>query len=50
MVKVLLADDDGAMRDFAARTLQAEGHAVVAVHDGQEALDQAQGVRFDLEG
>ena len=50
MAKVLLADDDGAMRDFAARTLQAEGHSVVAVHDGQEALDQAQahGAAFDL--
>jgi two-component system, cell cycle response regulator CpdR len=41
MVKVLLADDDAAMRDVASRALGSDGHAVVVVHDGQEALERA---------
>lgn len=50
MAHVLLADDDAAMRDLASRTLVAEGHTVVAVNDGQEALDRAAAttVPFDL--
>ena len=41
MARVLLADDDAAMRDLVCRSLIAEGHTVVVAHDGQEALDLA---------
>ena len=41
MARVLLADDDAAMRDLVCRSLSAEGHTVVVAHDGQEALDLA---------
>ena len=41
MARVLLADDDAAMRDLVCRSLSAEGHAVAVAHDGQEALDLA---------
>jgi DNA-binding response OmpR family regulator len=41
MARVLLADDDAAMRDLVRRSLIAEGHSVAVAHDGQEALDLA---------
>ena len=41
MARVLLADDDAAMRDLVCRSLSADGHAVAVAHDGQEALDLA---------
>lgn len=50
MANVLLADDDPAMRDLASRALGTEGHTVVVVHDGQEALERATGANppFDI--
>lgn len=38
MAHILLAEDDSAVRDFAYRALQMDGHAVMAAHEGQEAL------------
>lgn len=50
MAHVLLADDDPATRDLASRALGSEGHTVVVVHDGQEALERATGASppFDI--
>lgn len=39
MARILLADDDGAVRDLVKRALIAEGHSVHVTQDGQEALD-----------
>ena len=39
MARILLADDDGAVRDLVKRALTAEGHAVHVTQDGLEALD-----------
>jgi two-component system, OmpR family, response regulator MprA len=38
-MRVLVVDDDTAVRDSLARTLRFEGHEVVTARDGQEALD-----------
>jgi two-component system, cell cycle response regulator CpdR len=50
MARVLLADDDAAMRDLVGRALGSEGHAVVVAHDGQDALDKASSANtpFDI--
>lgn len=50
MARILLADDDAALRDFARRALEADGHKVVEVPDGSEALDRltAEPGAFDL--
>ena len=40
MARILLADDDGATRDFVKRALESEGHRVDATHDGTEALER----------
>jgi CheY-like chemotaxis protein len=39
MARILLADDDGAIRDLVKRALTAEGHSVHVTQDGLEALD-----------
>ncbi|MEW5705039.1 MAG: response regulator [Pseudomonadota bacterium] len=38
MAHILLAEDDGSMREFLARALRKAGHIVVGVRDGEEAL------------
>ncbi|MBK6297962.1 MAG: response regulator [Sphingomonadales bacterium] len=49
MIRVLLADDDDAMRDFLARALSRAGYGVEAVDRGTAALALIQsGERFDL--
>ena len=50
MSRILLAEDEEALRAFVARALAQDGHEVVATADGGEALDvltREQG-RFDL--
>ena len=50
MSRILLAEDEEALRAFIARALAQDGHEVVAAADGGEALDvliREQG-RFDL--
>ena len=50
MARILLAEDEEALRAFIARALVQDGHEVVATADGGEALDvltREQG-RFDL--
>lgn len=39
MARILFADDDHAMGDLARLALQADGHIIKLVSDGQEALD-----------
>lgn len=50
MAKLLVAEDDFAVRDFVRRGLEMAGHEVVAVHEGQEALRrfEARGDVYDL--
>lgn len=40
MARILLAEDDIAVRDFVRRALEMDGHDVVSVHDGGEALER----------
>jgi two-component system cell cycle response regulator CpdR len=50
MARILLAEDEEALRAFVVRALMQDGHDVVATADGGEALDaltREQG-RFDL--
>jgi CheY-like chemotaxis protein len=50
MARILLAEDEEALRAFVARALTQDGHVVVATADGAEALDVLTGDRdgFDL--
>ena len=50
MARILLAEDDEAVRGFVRRALELDGHEVVAAADGGEALEILQGEdgRFDL--
>ena len=40
MARILLAEDDSAVRDFVRRALEMAGHDVTAVHDGGEAMER----------
>ena len=46
--KVLIAEDDGAVRKAVQRVLELENYRVTAVHDGQAALEAITNERFDL--
>ena len=46
--RILVAEDDGAVREFVARALEHRGHEVTAVCDGLEALEALDGDIFDL--
>ncbi|MEO0729377.1 MAG: response regulator [Pseudomonadota bacterium] len=48
MTRILLAEDDDAMRGFLSRALDRAGHDVVALSDGQEAYERLQAEPFDL--
>ena len=50
MARILLAEDEEALRAFVARALAQDGHEVIAAADGGEALDVLAGEegRFDL--
>jgi two-component system, cell cycle response regulator CpdR len=39
MARILVADDEEAIRSLVARALRQDGHEVVTAHDGAEALD-----------
>lgn len=47
-LKVLIADDQSANRVVLTRILERAGHRVVAVNDGEQALDQLELGQFDL--
>lgn len=42
MAKILLADDDAAIRDLVRRALTTDGHSVHVTEDGAEALEYLQ--------
>jgi two-component system, cell cycle response regulator CpdR len=39
VARLLIAEDDKAVRDFVTRALRQEGHDIMAVNDGMQALD-----------
>ncbi|MDD5586556.1 MAG: response regulator [Alphaproteobacteria bacterium] len=47
-VKILVAEDNPAVREFIVRALQSLGHPVEAVSDGQQALDMLARTKFDV--
>ena len=48
MIRILLAEDDDAMRHYLARALERSGYAVIAVDRGTAALPLLETERFDL--
>jgi len=48
MVRILLAEDDDAMRQYLSRALEKSGYDVVAVDRGTAALPLIESDRFDL--
>jgi len=48
MIRILLAEDDDAMRQYLARALERSGYEVIAVDRGTEALPLLEAERFDL--
>ena len=48
LATILLAEDDDAVREFVRRALSLDGHAVTAVSDGQQALNELQDEQYDL--
>ncbi|AKH41240.1 two-component system cell cycle response regulator CpdR [Altererythrobacter atlanticus] len=48
MIRILLAEDDDAMRTYLARALEKAGYSVVAVDRGTAALPLLEVERFDL--
>jgi two-component system, cell cycle response regulator CpdR len=48
MAKILIAEDDEALRSLVTRALVAEGHAVTTAPDGAEALEALGREPFDL--
>ena len=48
MARVLIAEDDTAVREFVSRALTHDGHEVVTAIDGMEALDVLHDDIFDL--
>ncbi len=48
MARVLIAEDDTAVREFVSRALVYGGHEVATANDGLEALDVLNGAIYDL--
>jgi two-component system cell cycle response regulator CpdR len=48
MARILVAEDERAVREFVCRALDQEGHTVTSVEDGLEALSQLAVKEFDL--
>ena len=48
MIRILLAEDDGSMREYLARALERSGYAVTAVDRGTAALPFLETQSFDL--
>jgi len=46
--RVLVAEDNPAVREFIVRSLASVGYAVTAAIDGQQALDMLAGEKFDV--
>ncbi len=48
MSRILVAEDDGAVREFVVRALERQGHEVTSVADGSQALTELSLNRYDL--
>ena len=48
MARILVAEDERAVRDFVSRALAHHGHTVTAVADGAEAIEALTAEQFDL--
>jgi CheY-like chemotaxis protein len=48
MARILVAEDDEAVREFVRRALGYSGHEVTTVDDGSQALEALERQRFDL--
>ena len=48
MPRILVAEDDDAVREFVSRALTLQGHQVTAVPDGGRALEALQADSYDL--
>lgn len=48
MARILVADDEPAVREFVCRSLIHAGHAVTAAEDGAAAWEMLRGESFDL--
>ncbi|MEE8445507.1 MAG: response regulator [Alphaproteobacteria bacterium] len=48
MARILVAEDDAAVREFVSRALSHDGHEVCAVNDGLEALEKIDQDEYDL--
>jgi CheY-like chemotaxis protein len=48
MARILVAEDVDSVRQFVLRALQLQGHEVVAVSDGAQALEKLDAAPFDL--
>jgi CheY-like chemotaxis protein len=48
VTKILIAEDDTAVREFASRALVNAGHEVIAAADGLQALEALENDEFDL--
>ena len=48
MARVLIAEDDKGVREFVSRALRHDGHEIVSVGDGQQALNVFERDRFDI--
>jgi two-component system, OmpR family, response regulator RegX3 len=47
-LRILVVDDEAALRDTLTRSFSQEGHTVLAVADGAEAIERAGAERFDV--
>jgi DNA-binding response OmpR family regulator len=47
-LRILVVDDEAALRETLTRSFSKEGHTVLAVSDGHEAIERAGGERFDV--
>jgi DNA-binding response OmpR family regulator len=48
MAKILIAENELALREFVARGLEQRRHKVTMAHDGSEALEHLKKSKFDL--
>src|SRR3546814_19779997 len=48
MARILVAEDDTAVKSFVSRALAHRGHRVTSVEDGVQALEALDGDSFDL--
>ena len=48
MIRILLAEDEEAMRTYLARALENAGYHVIAVANGEDALPHLRETKFDL--